>query len=966
MATKVDQAPVTTTSATATSSSKVSMFSAKSGFVIPKNKLSGSLVPAFRSSRKSEASDVTKEESSKQIQRKTKWGNDLTQDAAVRKGRALAYQTRVEQITQQLKSGVLKTGETQASQSPSQDPNSESSSHQINDEKQELLELERREAIGEILKLNPSYKAPSDYKPLLKEDVVPIPLKAYPGFNFIGLLLGSGRSTLKRLEEETGAKVSVHGTKAGTGEKAEITQADGDEVQNAYEELYVRVSADTYEKVDAAVALIELLVKPVAVSSAVVSTAPTSVSGATVNSVEQSQDLVTGYMMSAAVRNQGLVQPMLGSSQSGPPQVQFQPYPNPWFPLGPTQTSIQSPSGFISFPNSSLPIPNNLVQIPPPPFNPSNHPQFFARFTPVSGFGSVSGNPSLATRPQPSMPLFQRPYMHDAQPPSHISPINNPMPVSRPQSAYPSASTQPNLTVPPTFTGNQPTPTGPVPVARQLVPSVPQPLSSGPLPNRPLTPVGSSGGWSGVPAVTQAPQGIRNMVQMTSPMVPPQRPHSMVQPIASVNISATVMSRPAAPNVVFPASFPSRPPTPQLFNISAVNRPAPTPGFVSVPAQVGSSPVSLPSSQPSVSIPIISQASGLLPVPPMAGQRQPQISPAVLPRSPAPIFAQAIGTIPASAAASIQSTSTVPPMQPLNIRAPVPNQLQNPVLGSSPVRSSVPSTSPQPRTGMPIVSGSLPSFTPIKPTLTSPGTVPPVTAPKPQRPSSGDFTFQPLRHQHPASQTVPRPSGQPPAQNTPAVQPPLAPQPPSFRPALHSTPQPGIQSFARSQVANPIGQPHARALAPSLGGVVPFGVNPTTTSPPPRPPVFRSPHPVRTSTPVPHQMGPPSFGSASPHMPPIPSALPPRPANSLPLQPNQLPQTTRPGNLLFPNQQFNNSLSFTSGKPASSPGGNQIYDPFSPTSVSSAPPQQGDSPAKVRKQENDPEYEDLMDSVGVR
>ncbi|XP_043692055.1 extensin isoform X2 [Telopea speciosissima] len=945
MATKVDQATVGTTAAAMTSSSKVSMFSVKSGFVIPKNKLSGSLVPAFRSLGKSESSDATKEESSKQIQRKTKWGTDLTQDAAVRKERALAYQTRVEQITQQLKSGVLKTGEAQASVSPSQVPNSETSSYQINDEAQkwELLELERREVIGEILKLNPSYKAPSDYKPLLKEAVVPIPLKAYPRFNFIGLLLGSGRNTLKRLEE------------------AEITRADGDEVQNAYEELYVHVSADTYEKVDAAVALIELLVKPVSVNSAVVSTAPTSVSGDTVGIVEQSQGLVTGYVMPAAIGNQGMVRPMIGSSQPGPPQVQFRPYPSPWFPLGPTQTSIQSPSGFISFPNSSLPVPNNLVQISPPPLNPSNNRPFFAGFTPVSGFGSVSANPSLAARPQPSMPVLQWPYMHGARPASHISPINNPMPVSQPPSAYPTVSAQPNLTGPPAFTGNQPTTAGPVPVARQMVP---QPFSSGPpLPNRPLTPAGGSGGWSGVPAVI--PQGIGNTVQMTSPMVPPQRPRSMVQPIASVaplNISATVMSRPAAPNVVSPASFPSRPPTHQLVNTSAVNRPAPTPGFVSVPAQVGSSPMPLVSSQPSVPVPVSSQAPGLLQGPSMAGQTQ--IPPAILPRVPAPIFTQAIGTIPASAAASIQSTSPVPRMQPVNLRAPVRNPLQNPVVGSSTLPSPVPSTSSQPQSGMPIVSGSLPSFTPMKPPVTSPGSIQPVTAPKPQRPSSGDFTFQPLRSQHPASQTVPRSSGQPPAQSTPPVLPPLAPQSPSFRPALHSIPQPGIQNFARPQVANPIGQPHAPALTPSPGGVVPFGGNPTTTSPPPRPPVFPGPHSVRPSTPLP-QMRPQSFGSAS-HMPPIPSALPPRPANAMQPQQNQLSPTIRSGNLLFPNPQFNNNLSFASGKPASGPGGNQIYDPFSPTSVSSAPPRQGDSPAKVRKQENDPEYEDLMDSVGVR
>jgi len=61
----------------ASSSSKVSMFGKKSGLVIPKNKLSGSLVPIFRGNKKLGGGDTTSEESGKQGQRKTKWGSDL-------------------------------------------------------------------------------------------------------------------------------------------------------------------------------------------------------------------------------------------------------------------------------------------------------------------------------------------------------------------------------------------------------------------------------------------------------------------------------------------------------------------------------------------------------------------------------------------------------------------------------------------------------------------------------------------------------------------------------------------------------------------------------------------------------------------------------------------------------------------------------------------------------------------------
>ncbi|KAK9073496.1 hypothetical protein SSX86_007820 [Deinandra increscens subsp. villosa] len=100
----------------------------------------------------------------------------------------------------------------------------------------------------EILKLDPSYKVPPDYKPLLKEDRVTIPIKEDPAHNFIGLIFGPAGDTKKQLEKETGAKIQVYGTKAGTKKESEITSSDGNEVNGDYEKLYVLVTAETYEK----------------------------------------------------------------------------------------------------------------------------------------------------------------------------------------------------------------------------------------------------------------------------------------------------------------------------------------------------------------------------------------------------------------------------------------------------------------------------------------------------------------------------------------------------------------------------------------------------------------------------------------------------------------------------------------------------------------------------------------------
>ncbi|EPS72819.1 hypothetical protein M569_01939, partial [Genlisea aurea] len=129
----------------------------------------------------------------------------------------------------------------------------------------ELLVHERREIIGEILKLNPAYKPPADHKPLMKESKIPIPIKEHPGYNFLGSLFGTAADTLKKLEKETGARVKVYGVKADSEGKVEITAADGKDASAvaAYEDLYVHVSADAFEKLDAAVALVELLLTPV-------------------------------------------------------------------------------------------------------------------------------------------------------------------------------------------------------------------------------------------------------------------------------------------------------------------------------------------------------------------------------------------------------------------------------------------------------------------------------------------------------------------------------------------------------------------------------------------------------------------------------------------------------------------------------------------------------------------------------
>ncbi|XP_008803653.2 proline-rich protein 36-like isoform X2 [Phoenix dactylifera] len=639
----------------------------------------------------------------------------------------LTEQTRLEQITQQLKSGALEIVDDQGSQSPKHASNHDSASHQS--QKLELLELERREVIGEILRLNPSYKAPADYKPLLKEAKVPIPIKAYPGYNFIGLLLGPESNTQKRLEEETGAKISVYGAKKDTGEKRQITQSDLPEAQGAYEELYVNVSADTYEKVDAAVALIELLLTPVSGSSAVSSINSTSIAGC-------QEETASVYMISpVADVNQGIPQPVLVTAQPALPQ--YPPYPAPWYPVASFNTP-RPPSGFMP------PLPNYSIRFPQSPAGPHSVGPLIGQNPP---FGSTLGSSSaVASRPQLPMQAMPQP-LNQATPPRSL-----PMPAQQPPPAYTVTQSQPSSTAPP-FTASQSMPYGTMPAPRPPVPVNPQSVSMAPavqLPNRPLTSpaIPGSSGWPTAPPFVPPMQ---RPPQMAPPsMAPPMRPQPAVSamPIASassaLNMSSgvaswppAVASAPSRPNM--PADVTNRPP-PANFALSAVfpSRPSSAPPFSSMPPPGG--PVSTPVMIPSTSgaplrAPIPALAPKPPPIPSPAQRPPPMLASASSPMlGPPPFVPQTAALVSPSAPILAQASAPSQSVPPVMARPPIP--LQSVATGQAPRPAQPPMPSPQPPPAAPVSNSvSTPSFTPVTPATSTVNTTP-IAAPRPPRPVS--------------------------------------------------------------------------------------------------------------------------------------------------------------------------------------------------------------------------------------
>jgi splicing factor 1 len=81
--------------------------------------------------------------------------------------------------------------------------------------------------IEKAVKVNPQFKPPADYRTssTKRTKKIYIPIKNYPDYNFIGLIIGPRGMTQKQMEKETGAKIAIRGrgsVKEGKGKM--ITQ----------------------------------------------------------------------------------------------------------------------------------------------------------------------------------------------------------------------------------------------------------------------------------------------------------------------------------------------------------------------------------------------------------------------------------------------------------------------------------------------------------------------------------------------------------------------------------------------------------------------------------------------------------------------------------------------------------------------------------------------------------------------
>ncbi|XP_078429290.1 splicing factor-like protein isoform X2 [Wolffia australiana] len=176
-----------------------------------------------------------------------------------------ALNIRLLEISRLLQSGLPLDDRPEGARSPSPEPIYDNMGIRINTREyraRENLNRERQEIISQLIKKNPAFRPPADYRPPKLHKKLYIPMKEYPGYNFIGLIIGPRGNTQKRMEKETGAKIVIRGkgsVKEGRLQQKRDLKPDPSE----NEDLHVLVEAETPESLEAAAAMIEKLLTPV-------------------------------------------------------------------------------------------------------------------------------------------------------------------------------------------------------------------------------------------------------------------------------------------------------------------------------------------------------------------------------------------------------------------------------------------------------------------------------------------------------------------------------------------------------------------------------------------------------------------------------------------------------------------------------------------------------------------------------
>ncbi|KIY64575.1 splicing factor SF1 [Cylindrobasidium torrendii FP15055 ss-10] len=176
-----------------------------------------------------------------------------------------AIHLRLEEINRKLRLNDFIPPERERSPSPA--PTYDSHGRRTNTREvryRKKLEDERMRLVDRAMKNDPNFRPPVEYQQQKRSqrpsDKVYIPVKEFPEINFFGLLVGPRGNSLKKMERESGAKISIRGKGSVKEGKARPEQFADD----AEEDLHCLIMADTQDKVTACVKLINRVIETAA------------------------------------------------------------------------------------------------------------------------------------------------------------------------------------------------------------------------------------------------------------------------------------------------------------------------------------------------------------------------------------------------------------------------------------------------------------------------------------------------------------------------------------------------------------------------------------------------------------------------------------------------------------------------------------------------------------------------------
>ncbi|KAL9559318.1 hypothetical protein MBANPS3_000492 [Mucor bainieri] len=216
-------------------------------------------------------SNPTSDGSAPKRKRKSRWGDEQqkviipglpTTISKANRDQSEKYllQIRLEEVNRKIRTNDFTPGDRE--RSPSPEPIYNADGKRVNTREaryKKKLEDERHRLIETAIRTIPNFRPPLDYKrPTKTQEKVYIPAKEFPEINFIGQLIGPRGNTLKNMESESGAKISIRGRGSVKEGKSRTDAAAG---AGQEEDLHCLVTADTEEKVRKAVKLIEKVIE---------------------------------------------------------------------------------------------------------------------------------------------------------------------------------------------------------------------------------------------------------------------------------------------------------------------------------------------------------------------------------------------------------------------------------------------------------------------------------------------------------------------------------------------------------------------------------------------------------------------------------------------------------------------------------------------------------------------------------